>query len=210
MSGEESDWQETRTRRRAKTHLTLPAFSSDSSSPWSLITDKPPNAKRAGIYVGNLKHDIDENGLRQFISSRVEGVESHVTVHTVSFAPMKNKQFSSARVAINQEALKLLTTRDFWPGRVYSWPWKFQDIASGGNPGQSSGRQQQQSSTSFVTNSSVPDPERAANLLHSITDQQATSAEQEPSNTGELLLALSPESIWGGGRRPASCCHFRI
>lgn len=172
MSSEEDESSQTVGCPSVKTLKTkLPRFSeinddeADADS-WQVLTSRKPTAKKSVLFVGNLKPDITESRLTQFVVNRAKRADVDVAVHACKTFPKDGHV--SARIVINKSSVELVNSKAFWPQPVYSRSWNFDKYAtdSGNDAGTEQGdsdthgtlpsQQQQHSSEQLVKQPGMP------------------------------------------------------
>ena len=124
--------QSTETETKTKKPTFAPPQSDDDS--WQLVLKKPPQSKKAVLYVGNLSSTTTAEGLRTYIERRAEAVEAHTprVYEAKVFVPVpgnsagRDHETAGARLTIAVTDLPTLDNRSFWPRPAYVRRWKFQ------------------------------------------------------------------------------------
>ena len=167
---------------------------------WKRVSNDAPIFKKAAFYVGNLRHDLDEDALSDFIQERCMAAGNRNLAAPdirAKLALMPKKQSHLwAHITVPQSASKLITSPSFWPGRVYYRPWHFKE-----RPNQEGNQQQhlkpqqhQQQPTEDGINSLL----KANNSTTNESGQQADSG-------STFTLVMSPESDWGSTSQSTNC-----
>ena len=207
-------WTEVKSRAGRKVNL-APLTTEDDL--WSSLTDDPPPVKKAVLYVGNLRQHLDNEALADSIRSRCKaGGEVNLSILEVKLSPMPtNPSYQWAHVTVPQSAEGILTAPNFWPGRVYCRPWRFQ-AAQQHRPPQQQQQPQQQNRVSIMCQQQItlpqqqqPQQQNRVSIMH---QQQINSmlraARQNPHafhNSGacqnsasesDITLHVSSDSDW--------------
>ena len=103
----------------------------DDDELWTLVAGSKPTGKKAVVYVGNLKIGAKEDEVREFIQKRC--AKLRLRPPKIYNSKMFEKEpeegeiieFSCARLTIDYGSLESICDRQFWPGRSYARPWKF-------------------------------------------------------------------------------------
>ena len=103
----------------------------DDDELWTLVAGSKPTGKKAVVYVGNLKRGAKEDEVREFIQKRC--AKLRLRPPKIYNSKMFEKEpeegeiieFSCARLTIDYGSLESICDRQFWPGRSYARPWKF-------------------------------------------------------------------------------------
>ena len=163
----------------------LPLAVNDES--WKLVSDKPQSVRKAALYVGNLRPEVSESELVQFIYSRCEaaGHEKPAEIRA-SLKPMKNTPVVWAHVVLPRAAAKTLLSPGFWPGQVYCRQWQFRE---------SKGKPQGEQSSAHATDGPPAETSTVSSETSKASQDQPTN-ECSSANDSSLTLALSPESDW--------------
>ena len=113
------------------THPPPSANDKDDDELWTLVAGSKPTGKKAVVYVGNLKKGAKEDEVREFIQKKC--AKLRLRPPKIYNSKMFEKEpeegeiieFSCARLTIDYGSLESICDRQFWPGRSYARPWKF-------------------------------------------------------------------------------------
>ena len=90
--------------------------------------------KKAVGYVGNLRHDLSEDALSNFVKQRcakIPGLNQPKIYNCKIFNKASDEEgaalFCGARLTVDHASVASLCSREFWPGRSYARPWIFKD-----------------------------------------------------------------------------------
>ena len=95
---------------------------------WESVTSRKPSPKKAVLFLGNLKANIQEDELRSFIVQRAASTSVDLFIYDCRIFPKVDS--SSARIVVNDKCSSLLKRRDFWPRPLYCRPWNFEKYAT--------------------------------------------------------------------------------
>ena len=102
----------------------LPCFEDEPDNlAWQLISNTKPTGKKAVLFAGNLRHDMESDHLSQFIAQRASATNIPVTIHECKIFCKEDS--ISARIVVNHASSKTLLPRKFWPSPVYCRLWSF-------------------------------------------------------------------------------------
>ena len=115
----------------ASQHFPAPSFeeSLDDDS-WKTISSKRPEPKKKVLFVGNLRSDVMEDGLKTFIAQRLSTSSLSMTVAISQCSLFKKEQSTSARIVVNARDASILLDERFWPRPVYTRSWNFEKYSS--------------------------------------------------------------------------------
>ena len=95
---------------------------------WESVTSRKPSPKKAVLFLGNLKANIQEDELRSFIVQRAASTSVELSIYDCRIFPKVDS--SSARIVVNDKCSSLLKRRDFWPRPLYCRPCNFEKYAT--------------------------------------------------------------------------------
>ena len=98
------------------------------------MTSRKPSLKKAVLFLGNLKPNIQEDELRSFIVQRAASTSVELSICDCRIFPKVDS--SSARIVVNDKCSSLLKCRDFWPRPLYCRPWNFEKYAATSSDGE--------------------------------------------------------------------------
>ena len=93
---------------------------------WKTISSKRPEPKKKVLFVGNLRSDVTEVGLKTFIAQRLSTSSPSMTVAISQCSLFKKEQSNSARILVNARDASILLDMRFWPRPVYTRSWNFE------------------------------------------------------------------------------------
>ena len=93
---------------------------------WKTISSKRPEPKKKVLFVGNLRSDVTEVGLKTFIAQRLSTSSPSMTVAISQCSLFKKEQSTSARIVVNARDASILLHKRFWPRPVYTRSWNFE------------------------------------------------------------------------------------
>ena len=107
--------------------LNIPNFEESlEDDSWKTIISKQPAPKKKVLYVGNLRPDVTEDGLKSFLSRRAATASPSSPVSIFQFTVFRKVETSSARTVVNAKAFPVLRNKQFWPRPAYTRAWNFE------------------------------------------------------------------------------------
>ena len=80
---------------------------------WKTISSKRPEPKKKVLFVGNLRSDVTEVGLKTFIAQRLSTSSPSMTVAISQCSLFKKEQSTSARIVVNARDASILYISGF-------------------------------------------------------------------------------------------------
>ena len=124
-------WKQDRASTTPASIFQPPSFeeSLDDDS-WKTISSKRPEPKNKVLFIGNLRSDVTEDGLKTFIAQGLSTSSPSMTVAISQCSLFKKEQPTSARIVVNARDASILLDERFWPRPVYTRSWNFEKYSS--------------------------------------------------------------------------------
>ena len=124
-SGDEGCGWEMVSNRKPAAHLKA-LGSDDEGCGWEMVSNRKPADRKHYLYIGNLKEDVQFEGLASYVQSRAAKAGVRATLYEATNTFFNKGDHVAARVAVNIGAADLLKSRVFWPRPLYARDWNFQ------------------------------------------------------------------------------------
>ena len=113
--------------RHSTSPLNIPNFEESlEDDSWKTIISKQPAPKKKVLYVGNLRPDVTEDGLKSFLSRRAATASPSSAISIFQCTVFRKIETSSARIVVNAKSLPVLRNKQFWPRPAYTRAWNFE------------------------------------------------------------------------------------
>ena len=113
--------------RHSTSPLNIPNFEESlEDESWKTIISKQPAPKKKVLYVGNLRPDVTEDGLKSFLSRRAATASLSSPISIFQCTVFRKIETSSARIVVNAKSLPVLRNKQFWPRPAYTRAWNFE------------------------------------------------------------------------------------
>ena len=149
---------------------------------WKTISSKRPEPKKKVLFVGNLRSDVTEAGLKTFIAQHLSTSSPSMTVAISQCSLFEKEQFTSVVVvnAWSMRDISILLDKRFWSRPVYRRSWNFGKYSS-----------KDKADSDMETDESPAHRLRAVSVQISATEKQYDEEENARRKTNVLHDALA-------------------
>lgn len=95
----------------------------DDDASWRIMTSKKPEPKKAVLFVGKLEGHMTEEKVKLFVERR--GAEAGRRIKVFGCKIFRKEESVSARLVVDEDSVKLVARRKFFPKPVYTRDWDF-------------------------------------------------------------------------------------